>query len=967
MRLTVKERILLHLLENAQPVNDPEVSPALAQEGVARGAGIERRHLAQFVRPMIREGLVRERQAHVSGIRQRRKVYELTPSGGREAAHLRGKVGRQVIRVRDGDSVRNGSLAEVVRETAGRPSLLEAVRQVQDAGILDLEAARRPPETGLVELTEDAPRLATFVGRRQELSEVLRESGGPCIFVVRGIPGIGKTAFAAKACELVRGRRNLFWHRIRTWETGQTVLAALGRFLEALDRPALASVLKRAEVDLAVEVLRQDLPDTHAFLVLDDAHEAAPDVLSVLRMLVEAAAAAPDLRLVVLTRRALPFYDIRDVRLRGLIEEIELGGLAPEDAVALLAESESPVPLSGLPYSLSGHPLFLELVRSHGSNLPHAVHDMHRFVEEAIYRGLSDSEKEVMKAASLYQVPLSRSALLSFPGSSHDVLQDLEDRALIRAVGSERYEIHDTIRDFMGTILTPQERSQFGGLASVRLRELAGEASAAGDGIAVIAYLSNALRVTDLTGERADLYEALGDADQRIGDVLGMSAAYRESLRLVDEPEPSARLHRKLAMALDDRGYLAASLGEIEAGLAALGSSDSPEVGWLYLTRARVANEDMDWDAAERDAERARVVFEHFHHDAGRVHALLEGGLAASWTGSVSEDGMPESSLRFQAALELSKSVGDPVLMARTHLAMAAAIGYGSRDYEDGMRHYRAVESSAAAMSDPNVGPSLYAQRAWFILRTKRDLAATERDLLASRRLAERVHNAGALGSVEYLSAVVAGEEAEYGHAATLMERAGVAFQGVGQLAMAADAYFRALGFCLAAGDWAGYRRVIPRLRSPPLSHYATNPVQRPAAFCALDALIKGDVDGFEHGFAEIFRALEARPIRSLFHSDRLLWSRFFFSVGLRALGRDSDAERERCRAVEMARSFHGTLSVHIFESDFGGRIALAIRGQMQSTSGHSLTASRSAYARGSPTPSTSRRSSGRPGSPRDT
>ena len=56
MRLTAKERIFLHLLESAQSVGEPEVSPELAQEGVARGASVELRHLAQFVRPLIRGG-----------------------------------------------------------------------------------------------------------------------------------------------------------------------------------------------------------------------------------------------------------------------------------------------------------------------------------------------------------------------------------------------------------------------------------------------------------------------------------------------------------------------------------------------------------------------------------------------------------------------------------------------------------------------------------------------------------------------------------------------------------------------------------------------------------------------------------------------------------------------------------------------------------------------------------------------
>jgi len=963
MRLTVKERILLHLLESAQSADDPEVSPALAQEGVARGAGIERRHLAQFVRPLMEEGLVRERQAHVSGIRQRRKVYELTSSGRAAAARLREKVNDRIVRIREGDVVRQGSLHEALEALGTGTSLLEAVRQVEQVGVLDLETMRRPPESGFIEQTWDAPRLGAFVGRRQELAEVLRQDEVPRVFVIRGIPGIGKTAFAAKVCELLRGRKNLFWHRIRTWESDQTVLASLGQFLEALDRPALSSILKRGESVPAADVLRQDLPDTNAMLVFDDAHEASPAVASIFRMLAEAVASAPDVRVLILTRQALRFYDIRDVSLKGIVGEMELGSLPPEDAAALLADSTDAVTLAVLPHSLAGHPLFLELVRRHGPNVPHAVHDMHRFMEDAIYRNLTDPEKDVMKAASVYEVPLPRSTLLSFSGSSHEVLQALEDLALIRVVGWERYEIHDTIRDFLRDLLTPGEREEYGGLAATHLRELAAQASASGDMVASIACLSNALRLAQTAPERAVLCEALGDANGQIGDLLALSAAYREGLRLVTDLESIARLHRKLGSVLEDRGHVTSARGEVEAGLAALGQQDCPELGWLYLARARIAKQDMDWDAVEDDAERALGIFGRFGSVAGQAHALFEAGLAASWMGGVSEDGTPQAEVCFRAALDMAKAARNPVLEARVHLAMAEAIGYGSGDHEEGMRHYRDVESSRVAMEDPTVGPLLYSGRAWFLLRTTRDLAAAEEDLSESRRLAQKVQNAAALASVEYLSAIIAGDKAQYAEAGRYDEDAGSTAVRAGLMAYASDAYFCGVGFYLAADDWDGYGRISSILQSPQLSRYVGNPVERAAMHPALDALLRGDTDGFENGFATLLRTTAKFPVHSLYHTARLWWYHFYYSMGLRALGRDREADDQRQRALELVRSVRNVLAAHYLESDYAERITQAIRSRLESAQPSTPTASRSASARGSPTPSTSRRSSGRPGS----
>ena len=522
------------------------------------------------------------------------------------------------------------------------------------------------------------------------------------------------------------------------------------------------------------------------------------------------------------------------------------------------------------------------------------------------------------------------SSLLSPSEASHGVLAVLEDLALIRPVGSERFEIHDTIRDFLRGILTPWERERYGRAVAAQLRELTSQTLHAEDPVSSVAYLSNALHVTQSPAERTDLYEALGDANARIGDLLAMSTAYREGLRLASAPETLARLHRKLASILEDRGYIAAARTEVESGLAAIAGLECVESGWLSLAKARIVKEDMDWPSVERFAEQARVIFERSRNSVGQVHALLEAGLASSWTGSTGKEGSPQAHRRFRAALELAKALGDGVLEARIHLAMAAAICYGSGDYEEGMAHYRAVESCPAAMSDPNVGPLLYSQRGWFVLRTRRDLPAAEEDLRESERRAQRVHNVGALGTVQYLTAIIAAERGRYDDAARLGEDAGSALVRSGQMAYAADGYFRTVGFYLAAGDWAGYQRVSSALLSPQLIRFAANPLERPAAQRALDALIQGDVDIFERGFEEIFHAVSRLPSHSLYHSDRLLWYHLYYSVGLRALGRIGEAEDQLRQGLDLARSFHNALAIHILESDFGEKIAHAIRTRIE-------------------------------------
>ena len=124
IRLTAKERVLLHLLEHAKHAGAVEVVPEMTQEGISEAAGIDLRHFTQYVRPLVEEGLVRERMAHVRGMRQRRKVYDLTDAGKMQAVRLRDKLKSETLRIRDGEGVREESVSQVLKEVAGKASIL---------------------------------------------------------------------------------------------------------------------------------------------------------------------------------------------------------------------------------------------------------------------------------------------------------------------------------------------------------------------------------------------------------------------------------------------------------------------------------------------------------------------------------------------------------------------------------------------------------------------------------------------------------------------------------------------------------------------------------------------------------------------------------------------------------------------------------------------------------------------------
>src|SRR3989475_10736826 len=213
----------------------------MTQEGIAQAVWILVPHVTQYARPLIREGLARERVAHIQGGRRRRKVYDLREAGRCAASRLRTGVKGETVRSRDANGVRDATVAEVLASAPGIP-LLEVVRRSVQSGVVDLESlAVRPAEVS-VQMLSNAPRVEWFVGREEELGAVT-QLDGPRLFVVRGVAGIGKTTLAARACELLRTKRNLFWHRVRAWDNPKCVLAPPREFLVSLCQTLLRSVL----------------------------------------------------------------------------------------------------------------------------------------------------------------------------------------------------------------------------------------------------------------------------------------------------------------------------------------------------------------------------------------------------------------------------------------------------------------------------------------------------------------------------------------------------------------------------------------------------------------------------------------------------------------------------------------------------------------------------------------------------
>lgn len=900
MRLTAKERILLYLLEASPSWDAVEVSPDRTQEAIANGSWIELRHATQYLRPLVRAGLVQERQAHVKGIRQRRKVYDLTDAGKMAAVRLRQGVKAESVRFRDASGVHETTFAEAHARAGGQVRLLDMVRRYRDDGVVDLSALQATSTTSLVEILADAPRVEWFVGRDTELAQLTASGDGPRVIVIRGVAGIGKSALAAQACARLRGAYNLFWHRIRSWDTAQSVLASLGEFLGRLGRPGLRVVLARGEAARAPEVLREDLSGTRSFLVFDDAHEATRDLVSLFHFLKDALADAPDVRMLVLTRRKLAFYDRRDVGVGGVVREMDLSGLRQDEVAAFVAARPRERELLWLSRVLGGHPLFLRLaLASKTSPSAELRGDARKFVEEAIYKELAEPERRMMKLACLFRVPVPQEALLSEPYSSYDVLLSLVDRALIMRGGEDTYQVHDTVREVFRTLLAESEANSLGSTAIGQLRQLAARANASGNFVSTINYLSNALELSRDSREKADFSEGLGDAKERIGDLPAALVAYKEGLRLSQASESAARFHRKMAIALQARGDTASAAREVDAAFESLGGRDDVERGWLNLVRSRISTATEKWSEGQEFAETSVRTFGLSRDVRGRAEALLElAGIQIN-----SPHGNSDSAQRYlDEALSLSRSLADPVLIANVHHQFANLYVYLLRTPDRAMEHLNAIETLPGALLDVRSRLSWLMMKGWFSLDFRGDLEAARASFNDAMTLAKKAYDPVTGALAKFGAGVAKFHAGEYEAAKDQLEEAAAELLALGYPGFSVEALWVGVEICFVTGDVEDLLRLAATMMD---AGHARGMAIRPVLAHTLKGsvcLLHGDRQGMHAAFEEAIRLAE--QVHSPQESSLVAFAHDYYSVALFCAGEHRESARHGRLAIEYAQTF---------------------------------------------------------------
>jgi tetratricopeptide (TPR) repeat protein len=324
---------------------------------------------------------------------------------------------------------------------------------------------------------ECPPEVIDFVGRAAELAAFGERLATEHAAEITGMPGVGKTALAAMMARQTAKPEQIFWHSFRSGEGVDALIWALAGFLASNGQSELWTLLQRAQnsgappppPDVLFDYLVPML-EGHGYLLCMDDFQCVDDDPQFEQFVdrLRPHLRAGTLALLVTSRRAPSFATLAEVEM--------LAGLSIADTRSLLAARSlelSDELVEQLYLQTEGNTQLLTLAidaLKRSSNPARLVGDLidsddiTRYLMREVDEGLSDEERQVMRAsAALLDYGGTRGALRAvLDGASiRNTLLALTERYLLTASegpDGREYRPHAIIQAFYYDDLQRTER-----------------------------------------------------------------------------------------------------------------------------------------------------------------------------------------------------------------------------------------------------------------------------------------------------------------------------------------------------------------------------------------------------------------------------------------------------------------------------------------------------------------------------
>ena len=480
----VPDRIILHLWEQDFQADHFIVTSQVTRSGIAESCALHPPNVSRAMRQLNSQGLISQHSRTVRGDNRRQKTWQLTDEGREIARERISELRSMLVLIRS----KEGEVLEIRADEAANKlqaglSLLQILMHAQHEGVLNFGDIRfgalvaggtAEPKPGSISLLTGAhstyntapPKTRTVHGRKEEITSLDNwyQSGKP-LLTLSGIAGCGKTTLVSHwISELMTNSSglNTMYYPCQPWDSSlgiaTSLLHRIGIRDESEDPYNVLDTLPykpaaRLEIDsfrrrLTAHLLDEDSLIEHnqgieTLVILDDVHNIGSQGDHLFGALLQIAENT-NLRLLMISRTNLAFYDRRYVHTLDKVSEMALSGLKQEEIESWIEQINIPenVRASEIHRVTGGHPLAVELLELYGQTMHE---DWLRFLDEEILNVLPKPHREILSILATSDRPVPWEKLARAAGVDGNPPEQLIERGLMLEF-EEGMWLHEALR-----------------------------------------------------------------------------------------------------------------------------------------------------------------------------------------------------------------------------------------------------------------------------------------------------------------------------------------------------------------------------------------------------------------------------------------------------------------------------------------------------------------------------------------
>lgn len=487
--LPLRDAVILHLEPLSSRVNPYTMPDSTCQETMSLRLSASRGNLSRVMNELKNDGYLEDTRAHVPIGKLRRKTYVLTELGMREAMYLRAQTGERTVRLKDEDGkIVDVGLRDILKDIRDGSTLLDIALNVYK-GVFDKKTFLRKmrKRSPFLCIETQRPRLQYFFGREKQLGVVSDwfHSETERILEVKGVAGMGKSAFVAKAFNDLKQETNALWLGLNEQTSREGVMEEVAGFLKLLGRDKLDAFFKSrvdtqeedsleavrggrrirsqgdgsGRLDEFLYVLGAEMEEVDALIVFDGCERVQDDLADFIGLTIGRMREHHGVKIIISGRDLSGIKGLKEWRKSKQLKTMNLRELEHESSIRILQQKGVETWRLEEAYEQTGGlPFFLELM---GPSYESQAVDINDYLEEEIVHQLSPEEEKVLGIISIFSEPVHSDAFFQWKSMRFATIRSLVDRSLLIEVSPMVYDTHDILKDFAGSRLSERARKSY--------------------------------------------------------------------------------------------------------------------------------------------------------------------------------------------------------------------------------------------------------------------------------------------------------------------------------------------------------------------------------------------------------------------------------------------------------------------------------------------------------------------------